>query len=128
MRILVVGGAGHIGTAIVRAAARAGYEVCALTYHAHSYQEPLITNVQLNWYDDRAASRFITDKHFDVVVDGLVFDEQQLRRNMDLLREHCGHYVYISSCGVYNQPGENLREDSLIDVAQIHWNLMKKSA
>lgn len=123
MRILVIGGAGIIGSAIVDGALRAGYEVYAVTRHAHEMAG--VHYIVGDWHDESFAARVMA-AHYDAVVDGVVFDTAFLQRELRLMAGHTEHFLYVSSAGVYNTPATYITEEAPIALDGIHWELMRK--
>lgn len=127
MKILVVGGAGFIGTGISEYAAKSGHEVTAVTRNKHTWHE--VTNkinaVRLDWNNYNDVAAFMNNKYYDVIVDGLIWNEKMMKRDLSLFKERCGHFFFISSAGVYNQPCFNITEDEPIDEKDIYWEVMK---
>ncbi|MCC8195494.1 MAG: NAD-dependent epimerase/dehydratase family protein [Ruminococcus sp.] len=124
MKVLVIGGTGIIGTGIVEAAVDKHHDV----YDISRQKNPIHNNslpvkyLQADWYDKEQASKVIDGMKFDVVVDGLVFNENQLKRDLGLLTGKCQHFIYISTAGVYNQPILMANEDSPKDIDKLVWN------
>ena len=128
MKVLVVGGAGFIGTGISEYAIKAGYQVTAITRKTHTWHDVTdkIDSVKLDWNNYNAAVDFMKDSYYDVVVDGLVYDKKMLERDLGIFKGKCKHYFFVSSAGVYNQPCVNQSEDMPINLNAIDWEVMRK--
>lgn len=61
MKVLVIGGAGIIGTGIVEAAAEAGHDVVALSRQKTPIQKelPNVKRLRADWYDTNSAKAII---------------------------------------------------------------------
>ena len=122
MKILVLGGSGTIGTGIVNASVSHGHEVFALTRGIKEMQNnDKINYIKCDWSDEKAANEVLENKQFDVIVDGLVFTEKQLIRDLERCRNHCKQYIYISTAGVYEQPAVNCNEGSPKRLEKLTW-------
>ncbi len=115
MKILVTGGTGTISSGIVRAAVEAGHTVYAYTRgkHAHRNVEGAISLVGDVW-DAEDVARQVGDQVFDVVVECLVYNVEQLKLSLQNWAGRCKQYVFISTSGVYprNPGGERVTEDT----------------
>ena len=127
MKVLVIGGAGFIGTGITEYAVKYGHQVTAITRHKHTWHEVTdrVNSIQSDWMNDKSARKILNNKHYDIIVDGLIMTKKQMERDIQLINGHCKHFFFISSAGVYNQPGENVREDTPIDSDKIYWSVMQ---
>ena len=127
MKVLVIGGAGFIGTGITEYAVKYGHQVTAITRHKHTWHEVTdrVNSIQSDWMNDKSARKILNNKHYDIIVDGLIMTKKQMERDIQLINGHCKHFFFISSAGVYSQPGENVREDTPIDSDKIYWSVMQ---
>lgn len=123
MKVLVVGGTGIIGTGVVEASYRAGYDTYAVSRSVHKIQHDIegITYITANWRDDNKARQILRDINPDVIVDGLVFGKNQLRRNLELIKGYCRHYIYVSTSGVYGHGILDARETEAKSSGQLEW-------
>lgn len=109
MRIVVVGGSGHIGTYLVPRLVQAGHDVVSLSRGASSPYAP-----SAEWADvqhvaadrvqedlDGSFGRRIRDLRPDAVVDLLCFTLESARALVDDIRGHVGHLVHCGSLWRY---------------------------
>lgn len=127
MKVLVIGGAGIIGTGIVEAAAEAGHDVVALSRQNTPIQKelPNVKRLRADWSDTNSAKAIINEgggQNYDVIVDGLIFNREQLIRDLEILSGHCAQFVYISTAGVYEQPHHNASEDAPKRLEKLKWS------
>jgi len=122
LKILITGGTGLIGGAIAEAAVRKGHEVWIL-----SRKEPSgkISGLDAHficgdWYDDRFVESTVS-QDYDVVVDTLIFNENQMERTIRIINGHCRQFLYISTDSVYPHPGKDVSENDEIDINDIKW-------
>jgi len=52
-------------------------------------------------------SALLADQHFDAVVDFIAFTPDDIRRDLDLLRDKTDQFVFISSASAYQKPVKN---------------------
>jgi len=106
MKVLYIGGTGQISFDCVHESVRAGHEVYVFNRgnsNAGLPDPPAVTYLTGDMHDD-AAYRPLADHHVDVVCQFRVFKPEQLERDLDIFRGHCGRYVFISSASAYRKP------------------------
>lgn len=124
MKVLVIGGTGIIGTGIVESCVKRGYDVYAISRQiksVHDKQLP-VHYVKTNWYEHGQAEDVLRDRFFDVIVDGLIVKEEQIKRDLELVKGRCKHFIFISTAGVYNQPVLMATEESPKDIEKLVWD------
>lgn len=114
MRVVVIGGSGHIGGFLVPRLARAGHEVVSIsrgqssTYHDDPAWEG-VRQVSLDRAAAEADGTFassIAELDADAVVDLICFTTESARALVECLRGRTGHYVY---CGSIWRAGPSVR-------------------
>lgn len=120
MKVLIVGGNGLIGGAIAKASADAGRDVYVVGRSVPADASSKVHYIQGNWYEDAFAADAIKDG-FDVIVDTLVFNEEQMRRTARIVDGHCKQLIYISTDSVYEHPASDLSEDQPICDENVKW-------
>jgi nucleoside-diphosphate-sugar epimerase len=112
MKILLVGGTGHIGSYLVPRLVLAGHEVTVVARHP----KPRYTDPRLGW----PAVRFITadrpaeektgqwanrmrDIPCDVVIDCIAFTPQQNNIMIDAFRGRINHFIHIGTLWAYGR-------------------------
>jgi nucleoside-diphosphate-sugar epimerase len=104
MRILVIGGSGHIGTFLVPRLVRAGHDVVTISRgnrapYADSpewqHVEQVVADREQEDRDGTFAAR-VRDLHADVVIDLVCFTPESATALVEGIRGHVGHLV---SCG-----------------------------
>lgn len=102
MRLLVLGGSGFVGRAVVRAALERDWSVATFN-RGRSPAEPGVTELR----GDRrspADLEALGAEHFDAVVDTWAGAPEVVHRSARLLGGSVGRYCYISSRAVYVTP------------------------
>ena len=122
MKVLIIGGMGIIGGAITEAATRKGYEVYVLSRRKPfgKWCDLPVTYIQGDWLDDIFANSVVS-QFFDVIVDTRVFSTKQIKRSVKIVNNHCNQYIYISTDSVYAHPGNQVSENSKIDIREVKW-------
>lgn len=110
MKLLFIGGTGLVSSACSELAVKKGHELTILN-RALSSKYPLPVGAQLLkadvYADESRLNIFLSDRHFDAVVDFLAFTESDVERDLRLFRGRTGQFVFISSASVYQKPPLN---------------------
>ena len=109
MRVVVIGGTGHIGTYLVPMLVRAGHQVVVVS---RGRRAPYQTDEAWEHTEivtaDRADDGFearIRDLQAEVVVDLICFDETSARRLVETLQGHVAHLVHCGTIWVHGPSG-----------------------
>lgn len=103
MKVLIVGGTGVISTAVVNEAVAQGIELTCVN-RGNNHGNKLNPNVKAMHFDIRnrkVANEHLQGKFYDVVVDFICFNANQVRYSLDLFHDKCKQYVFISTDSVY---------------------------
>jgi 2'-hydroxyisoflavone reductase len=109
-RILVLGGTGFAGPPLVRAAVAAGHQVTL--FNRGKTNPGLFPEVETILGDRMKDTDKLKGRDWDAVVDTWAPGPTLVRRACELLRDHVGQYVYLSTVSVYKLVGERLDESS----------------
>lgn len=106
-RVLFIGGTGVISSACVRRALADGHEVSVLN-RGRASNHPLpaeARSIVADINDDVDGARAALDGlEFDTVAEFIAFTPDQVRRDIELFRERCAQYIFISSASAYQTP------------------------
>ena len=118
MKVLVIGGMGIIGSAITEAAAKKKMEVYVLSRRSliSRYKNIGIQGYSGDWKNNEFAEQ-VLQNNYDIIVDTLVFNINELKRDLQLVEGHCKQFIYISTDAVYNHSQLNVSEDVPIDLS-----------
>jgi nucleoside-diphosphate-sugar epimerase len=108
--VLFIGGTGTISWWCVQAAQRAGWSVSVIG-RGLSQLRPLPEGaewIKADVTDSGSLAEALAGRRFDVVADFLSFDVARLRRNVELLSERIGQYIFISTASAYQKPVASL--------------------
>jgi len=110
MKLLFIGGTGLISSACSDLAVERGHELFLLNRSTSTkYPAPQgATVLQADIHADIThLSALLADQHFDAVVDFIAFTPDDIRRDLDLLRDKTDQFVFISSASAYQKPVKN---------------------
>ena len=123
MKVLVVGGMGIIGSAITEAACKKDYDVYILS--RRDINPYFLSMGVIGLKGDCKDDEFVIDllsNNFDVIVDTLIFNKNDLQRDVKLVNNNCKHFIFISTDAVYNHPAIATSEDTTIDQSKLDWD------
>lgn len=106
MKVLFVGGTGTISTACTALAAQRGVEMTLLNRGQRQVSAPAGVEVitgDIN-QDPAGVKALLVDRHFDVVVNWIVFAADQIERDIEIFAGKTNQYVFISSASAYQKP------------------------
>ena len=75
-----------------------------------------------DWKNNEFAEQ-VLQNNYDIIVDTLVFNINELKRDLQLVEGHCKQFIYISTDAVYNHPQLNVSEDVPIDLSRLEWHM-----
>jgi nucleoside-diphosphate-sugar epimerase len=123
MKILILGGSGHVSGAVARAALTKGHEVWAVTRGQRPLPDgakPLLADRHNHAAMEKAIAG--QDTLWDLAVDCICFDVPDIRQDMELLRRCAKQLVFVSSDFVYDparrqfpQPEESDFWETVVD-------------
>jgi nucleoside-diphosphate-sugar epimerase len=103
MKILIVGGSGHVSGAVARATLVKGYEVWAITRGKRALSEGVKALVA-DRHDHNAIERVVAgqDMVWDLVVDCICYELRDIRQDIALFRQRASQFVLVSTDFVYD--------------------------
>lgn len=105
MKVLLIGGTGIISKEVCRISLEMGYEVFVL--NRGKSKEHLLTGASLIEGDVRLESvselRKKISNDYDVIVDFITYNEEQLKKTINFIKGMSKQYIYISSATVYSK-------------------------
>jgi nucleoside-diphosphate-sugar epimerase len=109
--ILFIGGTGVISSACVAEAVALGHEVTVLNRGQRAEVRPLPADVRqltADLEDDTALAEVLGGQGWDAVADFCSYTPDRLGRNIGLLQDRVGQYIFISSASAYAKPVPSL--------------------
>ncbi|MFT3944230.1 MAG: NAD-dependent epimerase/dehydratase family protein [Ancrocorticia sp.] len=107
-KVVILGGTGIIGSELSRAAAMLGHEVTVVSRgHNRALREmsvdiPGLEVILADALDQDSLVGGVGGRRFDVVVDLLSFDAQQLSSKLAVLGKVCDQYIFVSSSTIFD--------------------------
>jgi len=109
LRVLFMGGAGMIGSAAAAEAVRQGHELTLVTRTEPRRALPeSARQVRGDVYDDTLLAELTDRTDYDVVVNWVGYQPEQLAGHPGVFSGHVGQYVFISTCSVFARPVPSL--------------------
>src|SRR5947209_12648462 len=104
MKVLFIGGTGNISVSVSNLAVERGLDL----YLLNRGREPVtIKGAQTLLADitqPAQVQQALGDQRFDVVVNWIAYREPDIERDLNLFRNKCSQYIFISSASVYQKP------------------------
>ncbi len=106
MKILFIGGTGRLSTDVAKLSLKKEYEVYLLTRGSKERKKFIDKNYKMIYADIRNSvecKEKLKGKYFDVIIDFLTYDKNQLNNTLDIIAGHYNQYIFISSATVYEK-------------------------
>jgi nucleoside-diphosphate-sugar epimerase len=107
MRVLFIGGSGFISTAVSRQAVAKGYELYVLNRGLNPVHLAGSHHLIADIHKPEEMRAALQEMEFDVVVDWLAYELDDIERDLALFRDRVGQFVFISSASAYQKPPAN---------------------
>jgi 2'-hydroxyisoflavone reductase len=118
LRLLILGGTGNIGPYHVRAAVERGHHVSVFSRGRSAAELP--AGVERLIGDRSGDLSSIRGRDWDAVLDIATFGPGWVRTLGEALKGHVGHYTFISTVSVYDDPAANKITDETSRVLAYH--------
>ena len=107
MKALLIGGTGNISLPITRKLLAQGWQVTLLNRGTKNNLVPGAEHIQCDINDEQAAQSALQGRTFDVAAQFIAFKQEQVERDIRLLKGKTGQYIFISSASAYIKPLRN---------------------
>ena len=105
MKALFIGGTGCISSAVSKLAVEQGFDLHLLNRGNKTGFVPAGATVVIGDVGDAGFMQdYLQDRHFDVVIDFIVFNPQQAERDIALFTGKTDQYIFISTAATYQRP------------------------
>lgn len=105
LRVLFLGGAGMIGSAVAREAVQHGIDLTVVTRGEHRRALPAeVRGIRADIRDGAALDAALGDTEYDVVVNWVGFNPQDVLPDVERFAGQTGQYVFVSTCSVFGRP------------------------
>lgn len=102
-KVLIIGGTGILSAAVVDACISHGFEVTMMNRgNKMGDVNPNAKLIICDARDEEQVKQKLQGMYFDVVIDFIVFNLEQLKKSLNLFGGHAKQYIFISSAQVYN--------------------------
>lgn len=109
MKVLVIGGTGHVGTYMVPRLVALGHEVVVMSRGTREPYQPhaawaSVTRIEIDREAEDATGTFagkVRDLNADAVLDMVCFDLESAKQMVEALRGHIDHYVFTGSVWIH---------------------------
>lgn len=109
-KLLILGGTRFLGPAVVHEAKARGWEV---TLFNRGQSDPgAFPELETLIGDRDGKLDALKGREWDAVVDTSAYVPRVVRDSAELLKDHVGHYVFVSTVSVYDDQGDPLSEES----------------
>ena len=112
---IILGGTGTISSACVQLALSQGWDITLMNRGNRAEEIPAgVELLRVDCNDSEAVRLAVWGKSYDVIADFIAFTPLQASRDIELFREKCGQYIFISSASAYQKPMNHyrIREDT----------------
>ena len=125
MKILFIGGSGVISRAVTQQTIAAGHELWLLNRGQHRPVDGARSLVA-DMTDTAGVRAALRGHTWDVVVQWIAFVPADIRRDLELFRDHTRQYIFISSASAYQKPPANYLITEATPLANPHWEYSRQ--
>lgn len=107
MKVLITGGTGTISSGLVKESVKRGYDTFAITRGNNNSRNIEGANyIHGDIWNSNEIGLLLNEMKFDVVVECLAYNVEQLKISLENFSSKCQQYVFISTAAIYNRQGE----------------------
>lgn len=107
MRVLITGGTGTISSGLVKESVKRGFNTFAITRGNNNSRNIEGANyIHGDIWNSNEIGFLLNEMKFDVVVECLAYNVEQLKISLENFSSKCQQYVFISTAAIYNRQGE----------------------
>ncbi len=122
MKVLFIGGTGMISTSVSRLAVAEGIELYLLNRGNNKQDVPEATHLAADIENPDAIKHALGDLNFDVVVDWLAFEPQDIEHAINLFKNRTKQFIFISSASCYQKPVNHYKINESTPLANPYWD------
>lgn len=100
---MFIGGTGVISSAVVEEAKKQNWQITLLN-RGNSPAPQGVNLLVADMSDPDGVKPLLDKQHFDVICDFIVYTPKEARGRIDLFKNYCNQYIFISSATVYQKP------------------------
>ena len=126
MRALFLGGTGNLSSACARLAVERGLRLTILTRGQRVAELPPEVEQVKGDATDAQLLAALASRRFDVVVNFIAFDAEDVQRDVRAFSGRLSQYVFISSASVYEKPPRHYVVTEETPLANPYWDYARK--
>ncbi len=107
MKVLFIGGTGNISTAVSRLCVQKGIDLYLLNRGETKIDIPGAKSIKADISDISSAKKALQGHEWDVVVNWIAFNTDDVKRDHELFKGKTKQYIFISSASAYQKPMTN---------------------
>ena len=104
MKVLFIGGTGLISVEVSKLAIKRGIDLYLLNRGQRNITIDGAKSLVADINNIGQVEKVLEGHHFDCIVNWIVFHPDQIRRDIELFRDKCKQYIFISSASAYQKP------------------------
>lgn len=104
MKVLFIGGTGNISAAVSRHAISKGMDLYHLNRGQTKTTIPGVKIIKGDYSNPQLIKDCLKDHEWDVVVNWIAFNEEDVNRDIELFKGKTKQYIFISSASAYEKP------------------------
>ena len=108
-KVLVLGSTGAMGRYLVPELVKMGYDVTGVSVDAPCYEG--VRHIRSNAFDKEFLKSILSEK-FDGIVNFMCYGRGVFEEYYKLFLENCEHYIFLSTCRVYDDLEQPIKETS----------------
>ena len=121
MNVLFIGGTGNISTWSSRLAVAKGIDLSLLTRGRRPADIPGAKIITADINNKSQMATAIKGRRWDCVVNWVAFTPADIARDIELFRDKCSQYIFISSASAYQKPPSHPVITESTPLANPHW-------
>lgn len=103
MKLLIIGGTGVLSSAVVNEALKQNFSVTIVNRGRKKKTIPQgVELIEADYHDKSLMKEKMAGRHYDVVIDFIVFKKEEITYSVDLFHKIADQYIFISTTCVYN--------------------------
>jgi nucleoside-diphosphate-sugar epimerase len=122
MKVLFIGGTGVISSAVSKLAMEKDIDLWLINRGKHNDRIPKNTNILIGDINNKEEISSLLEGHqFDSIVQWISYTVEEVKRDVELFKEHTKQYVFISSASAYLKPIPTLPVTEDVPLGNKYW-------
>ncbi len=129
MKVLLIGGTGILSTGVCKEALDRGIQIITVNRgHRKEFLDNRAYNIEadIRNEDVHELKKKINITNFDVVVDFISYTPQQLKKTLEVIKDNCRQFIFISSATVYKEVDGEHEYIENDDIHNDNWDYCKQ--